>query len=117
MLDRTWNACLVGVGRLGRAIISYPGFAPEGFKIVSAFYMNPAVVGTTVDGISAAAISEIKRVVERLGREGSKTLSIVDRNGTVTEQYVWEWIKADGSLGKIDLSFLDGTLEDKSYKG
>lgn len=66
-LDRTWNACLVGVGRLGRAIISYPGFAPEGFKIVSAFDMNPAVVGTTVDGISVDAISEIKPVVERLG--------------------------------------------------
>ena len=65
-LDRSWNACLVGVGRLGRAIISYPGFAPEGFNIVSAFDMNPAVVGTMVDGISVDAISEIKPVVERL---------------------------------------------------
>ncbi len=66
-LDRSWNACLVGVGRLGRAIISYPGFAPEGFKIVSAFDMNPALVGTTVDGVSVDALSEIKPVVERLG--------------------------------------------------
>ncbi len=65
-LDRSWNACLVGVGRLGRAIISYPGFAPEGFNIVSAFDMNPAVIGTTVDGVSVEALSEITPVVQRL---------------------------------------------------
>jgi len=31
-LDKQWNVCLVGVGRLGRAIIGYQGFAPEGFQ-------------------------------------------------------------------------------------
>ncbi|MQG24703.1 MAG: redox-sensing transcriptional repressor Rex, partial [SAR202 cluster bacterium] len=24
-----WKVCLIGVGRLGRALLSYPGFAPE----------------------------------------------------------------------------------------
>ena len=74
-----------------------------------------AIDFATYDAIAVGAAYE--RVVERLGREGLRTLSIVDQNGTVTEQFVWEWIKADGSLGKIDLSFLDGTLEGKSYKG
>ena len=36
-LNKQWNVCLVGVGRLGRAILSYPGFAPEGFEILAAF--------------------------------------------------------------------------------
>ena len=36
-IDRAWKACLVGLGRLGRAIINYPGFSPEGFEIVAAF--------------------------------------------------------------------------------
>ena len=36
-LDRSWHACLIGMGRLGQAIINYPGFAPEGFDIVAAF--------------------------------------------------------------------------------
>ncbi|GIS68461.1 MAG: hypothetical protein CM1200mP8_0190 [Chloroflexota bacterium] len=30
-LNRQWNSCIVGVGRLGKAIINYPGFVPEGF--------------------------------------------------------------------------------------
>ena len=74
-----------------------------------------AIDFATYEAIAIGAAYE--RVVERLGREGSRTLSIVDQNGTVTEQFVWEWMKPDGSRGKIDLSFLDGTLEDKSYKG
>ena len=36
-LDVEWKVGLVGIGRLGRAILSYPGFAPEGFNIVAAF--------------------------------------------------------------------------------
>ena len=40
-LDLEWNLTVVGVGRLGRAIISYPGFAPEGFRVVAAFDADP----------------------------------------------------------------------------
>src|SRR3989304_5809883 len=36
-LNREWSMALVGVGRLGRAIIGYGGFAPQGFRVVAAF--------------------------------------------------------------------------------
>ena len=29
-----WNVAVVGVGRLGRAIVNYPGFTPDGFHLV-----------------------------------------------------------------------------------
>ena len=104
-----------------------PGPAPAGATAAASRRVRPAnppaadvlkdlaIDFATYDAIAVGIAYE--RVVERLGREGLRTLSIVDQNGTVTEQFVWEWIKADGSLGKIDLSFLDGTLQDKSYKG
>ncbi len=76
---------------------------------------NPEIDFATYESIAVGTAYE--RVVAQLGREGTRTLSIVDQNGTVTEQFVWEWIKPDGSRGKIDFSFLDGTLQDKSYKG
>ena len=50
-LDRKWPTCLVGMGRLGQAIINYPGFAPEGFDIVAAFDSDPRQVGTDVGGL------------------------------------------------------------------
>src|ERR687891_74659 len=32
-LNLEWNVVVVGVGRLGRAILSYPGFNPDGFHL------------------------------------------------------------------------------------
>lgn len=61
--------------------------------------------------------TDYEGIVKALGREGTRTLSIVDKRGAVTEQFVWDWTKADGSRGKIDLSFFGGKLQDKSYKG
>ncbi len=58
-LTRAWSACLVGVGRLGRAIINYTGFAPEGFAIVGAFDSNDARVGTEVGSLTVRPMSEL----------------------------------------------------------
>ena len=33
-LDRRWRVVVVGIGRLGRALSSYPGFEGQGFDIV-----------------------------------------------------------------------------------
>src|SRR5713226_7700609 len=45
-LERQWDLALVGVGRLGRAILSYGGFYPQGFRIVEAFDSDPKAVGS-----------------------------------------------------------------------
>jgi redox-sensing transcriptional repressor len=65
-LDRSWNAALVGVGRLGRAILSYPGFRPEGFSIVAAFDADSATVGESIDGITIDSLERIPVVVSDL---------------------------------------------------
>ena len=49
-LDRRWRVVVVGIGRLGRAISSYPGFEGQGFDIVGRYDANAAVVGTSIDG-------------------------------------------------------------------
>ena len=58
-LDRQWNIAVVGVGRLGRAIISYPGFSPEGFKIVAAFDSDPRQVNQTLGKLIVQPMSEL----------------------------------------------------------
>lgn len=62
-LDRRWNVALVGVGRLGRAIISYPGFAPEGFDIVAAFDSSPKIVGQVVGSLFVQPVEEMADTV------------------------------------------------------
>ena len=55
----------MGVGRLGRAILSYPGFVPEGFEIVAAFDADAAIVGQTISGLRIQRIDELDRTVTR----------------------------------------------------
>ena len=62
-LDREWRTCLVGVGRLGRAIINYSGFAPEGFTIVAAFDSATDQVGEEIGGIVVQPMSELGQTV------------------------------------------------------
>ena len=65
-LDRHWKVGLVGVGRLGRAILSYPGFAPEGFEIVAAFDGNRRVVGRTIGNLKVKSVEELDPTVQEL---------------------------------------------------
>lgn len=59
-LDENWLMALVGVGRLGRAILDYKGFAPEGFKIVAAFESDSDLVGKTVSGVPIEDIADLE---------------------------------------------------------
>ncbi len=64
-LNSYWNVAVVGVGRLGRAIISYPGFTPDGFRLVAAFDANPAVLGETVGDLTVSPMEHLRDLVER----------------------------------------------------
>ncbi len=47
-LTNPWGVVVVGVGNLGRALVSYRGFASRGFRIVGLFDAHPDVIGTTL---------------------------------------------------------------------
>lgn len=64
-LDRQWRMALVGVGRLGQAIISYNGFAPQGFIIVEAFDADPALIGQQVNGLQVRDVAHLREVLQK----------------------------------------------------
>ncbi len=66
-LNGEWRACLVGVGRLGRAIINYTGFAPEGFSIVAAFDNSESRVGDMVGELAVRPMSDLPFAVNEMG--------------------------------------------------
>lgn len=49
-LNRRWTVCVVGMGRLGEAIVEYGGFEPQGFKIVAAFDADVDKIGRVIGG-------------------------------------------------------------------
>ena len=59
-LDRQWTMVVVGVGQLGRAVLSYGGFTPQGFQIVEAFDTDPQVVGQRISGLVVKSTDAIR---------------------------------------------------------
>ena len=60
---------IAGVGALGRAVLSYGGFANYGIEIVAAFDSDDAKIGTAVAGKPVFDILDAKREVRRLKAE------------------------------------------------
>lgn len=58
-LSRQWSMVVVGVGQLGRAIVAYGGFTPQGFRIVDVFDADPHVVGTKIEGLAVKPVDEL----------------------------------------------------------
>ena len=63
-LERAWPLVLIGVGRLGQAIVPYPGFTPEGFHIQAAFDTDPKVVGKRIGGVEVRPFDEVPQYVQ-----------------------------------------------------
>ena len=64
VVDQSWPVILAGVGRLGKAILTYPDFTPEGFFIVSAFDSDPVIVGTDVAEITIRPVEQINEYIK-----------------------------------------------------
>lgn len=60
------EAVLVGVGNLGRALMSYRTFEDCGLRIIAGFDTNPAVIGTTVHGKDILDVSKLSELCNRI---------------------------------------------------
>ena len=90
-LDQTWNVAVVGVGRLGRSIISYPGFEPEGFRVVCAFDSNPQIIGQSAGGLLVHDFANFREVAHS---EGVK-IAIVAVPAGVAQDVIDQLVEAD----------------------
>ncbi len=57
--SRLQPVVLAGAGHLGAALLGYGGFAKEGFEILAAFDVDPAIVGTRLNGIPVLAMENL----------------------------------------------------------
>ncbi len=64
-LDRQWTMALIGVGRLGRAILSYQGFAPQGFRFAAAFDAAASQVGQPINGLVVSDVADLAETLQQ----------------------------------------------------
>jgi len=64
-LDQSWKLALVGVGKLGAALLAYPGFKRKEFQIIAVFDNDPKKIGKKVEGIIIQPVEEIGKVLHK----------------------------------------------------
>lgn len=87
-LNHKWSAVVVGVGRLGRAVLGYPGFIPEGFELVAAFDADPKMVGTEISGVRVRLSSDMRECI----KENNVQIAIVTVPATAAQSVVDELV-------------------------
>ena len=59
-MDRGFSAILIGVGNIGRALMDNFCFSEWGFHLLSAFEVNPALIGTELSGVPIRSMDELE---------------------------------------------------------
>jgi redox-sensing transcriptional repressor len=72
-LERRWRVALIGVGKIGSALLGYGDLARRGFDIVAAFDVDGAKVGRHASGVSVWPLDELEDVV----RDQDATIGII----------------------------------------
>lgn len=62
-VNQGFTAILVGVGHIGRSLISNFCFSDWGFKLVGAFDTSENMIGKEVNGITVSSIDEIEKFI------------------------------------------------------
>src|SRR6266487_4260804 len=73
-LRRTYHVVLVGAGRIGGALIQYPGFRQRGFHVTAIYDKDPKKVGSRWNGL---VVRDIRHIEADLGREPTDIAIVV----------------------------------------
>jgi redox-sensing transcriptional repressor len=92
--DQMYSAVLVGTGHLGRALLTYDGFARYGLKIVAAFDNDPGKIGTDVAGITVRPVRGVKPFVKKRGIKMAILTTPARESQALTDRLVSAGVKA-----------------------
>jgi redox-sensing transcriptional repressor len=102
--DQPYPAILVGAGHLGNALLSYPGFARYGLRIVAAFDNAPKKVGRSITGVTVQGIRSMKPFIRKHGIQLAILTTPVGVSQTVTDRLVSAGVKAIWNFSPTRLS-------------
>ena len=103
-LDRPWPTVVLGAGRLGTALTSYPDFGTQGFRILALFDTDPAKHGRLFGDASVRPLEELPE----FAREFGVAVGIITTPGSSAQEAADRLVEA-GILGI--LNFAPTTLD------
>ncbi len=73
-LRRTYRVVLVGAGRIGSALIQYPGFRQRGFHVTAIYDKDPKKIGSRWNGLM---VRDVRHIEADLSREPTDIAIVV----------------------------------------
>ncbi len=108
--DNLEDAFLAGVGNLGSALLGYEGFAQHGLNIVAGFDVDPAKVGTEVQGKRILHIDKLPDLARRM-HIGIGIITVGARTAQpVADLMVQGGIRAIWNFAPVRLAVPEGTI-------
>lgn len=104
------EAILVGVGSLGRALLSYEGFKGYGLKIAMAFDINNDVVGKKLNDINIFHIDKLEYLIKRLNVKMGIITTPKQVAQPICDRMVDAGIKAIWNFAPVHLTVPEGIV-------
>ena len=105
--DRGFSAILIGAGNIGHALMDNFCFSSWGFKLVSAFDINPEIVGKAINGVTVRHFDELEGFL----RENKVDVAVLtvpqDAAIPVTEFITAQGIDAIWNFTNVDITAPD----------
>ncbi|MDQ6719108.1 MAG: redox-sensing transcriptional repressor Rex [Gemmatimonadota bacterium] len=60
-LEKQWNVCIIGAGKIGAALARYRGFADRGFKISAVYDNDPAKIGKKWENLTVRDVASLEK--------------------------------------------------------
>ena len=107
-MNRSHTAVILGAGNLGRALIENFHFEKNGFQLTAAFDVNPAIVGSTIGGVTIRHADTLEAyLAEHPTSVGVLTVPGRVANG-LAERLAAAGVKGIWNFTNIELNLADG---------
>ena len=109
-LERRWRVAIVGVGKLGSALLGYEELARRGFDVVAAFDEDPSKVGIELGGVAVSPIGSLATVVRERAIEIGIIATPPEVASLVAERLTAAGVSAILNFAPIKIASRDGVV-------
>ncbi|WP_419161816.1 redox-sensing transcriptional repressor Rex [Candidatus Palauibacter sp.] len=107
-LTHSWRLALVGVGKIGSALLGYGGLAARGFDVVAAFDVDEAKIGTHSFGLTIRPMPELRHVISELGVDIGVVATPTDVASEIAAELARAGVGAILNFAPIELAEVNG---------
>jgi redox-sensing transcriptional repressor len=103
-LRRAYRVIVIGAGRIGGALVQYPGFRQRGFNVTAIYDSDPKKVGSRWNGLMVRDVVQLEADLKKDGGDIAILVTPADAAQDVADRLVHAGVKAILNFAPVQLS-------------